>query len=160
MRSPWAEVLLESDCFEAETCLLVDINLEGISRIELQRRLVIRIQVACYLHDRKTMDSGHNLKDFNAHSGNAAISGSQGARCAKRKVENAFANPGAPVDNAHYHRLGARRIGYANSCAERQATVSRGHGITVESGAAGCFAFRIRIERCFPGKNSIAGPRS
>jgi hypothetical protein len=66
--------------------LVVDTNFEGILRIELQRRLVIRIQVACYLHDRKTIDSGHNLKDFNAHSRNAAISDSQRARRAKRKV--------------------------------------------------------------------------
>ena len=82
------------------------------------------------------------------------------ARRAKRKVDNAFANPGTPVDNAHYHRLGARRIGYANSCAERQVAVSRRHGIAVESGAAGCFALRIRIERRFPGENSIGGQRS
>jgi CheY-like chemotaxis protein len=35
-----AEALLESDCFEAATCLLLDINLGIISGIELQRRLV------------------------------------------------------------------------------------------------------------------------
>jgi CheY-like chemotaxis protein len=35
-----AEALLESDCFEAATCLPLDINLGGISGIELQRRLV------------------------------------------------------------------------------------------------------------------------
>ena len=105
-------------------------------------------------------NSEHDLKDFNAHSGNAAISDSQRARRAKGKVENAAANPGAPIDNAHHHRLGARRISYANSCAERQAAVSCSHGIAVEDGAAGCFALRIRIERCFPGKSSIGGPRS
>ena len=46
---------------------------------------------------------GHDLKDFNAHSGHATISDSQRARRAKGKVENAVANPGAPVDNAHHH---------------------------------------------------------
>ena len=35
-----AEALLESDCLETATCLLLDINLRGISGIELQRRLV------------------------------------------------------------------------------------------------------------------------
>jgi hypothetical protein len=48
-------------------------------------------------------NSGHDLKDFNAHSGHAAISHSECARRAKGKVENAVANPGAPVDNAHHH---------------------------------------------------------
>ena len=35
-----AEALLESDCLETATCLLLDINLRGISGIELQLRLV------------------------------------------------------------------------------------------------------------------------
>ena len=34
-----AEALLESDSVQAATCLLLDIHLEGISGIELQRRL-------------------------------------------------------------------------------------------------------------------------
>jgi len=45
---------------------------------------------------------GPDLKNFNAHSGHAAISDSQYARRAKGKVENAIANPRAPVD-AHQH---------------------------------------------------------
>jgi len=35
-----AEALLESDSVQTATCLLLDIHLEGISGIELQRRLV------------------------------------------------------------------------------------------------------------------------
>ena len=47
-----AEALLESGSAQTATCLLIDLNLGGISGIELQRRTYgIGIEVPCHLYD-------------------------------------------------------------------------------------------------------------
>ena len=43
------------------------------------------------------------LEHLYANLGHAAIRDPQGARGAKGKIENAISNPGAAVDDTHYH---------------------------------------------------------
>jgi hypothetical protein len=61
---------------------------------------------------------GGGLKHLNPNASHAPLSDPQAARGAKRKIDNAAAYPRSTVGNTNYNGLAARKINYANSCAE------------------------------------------
>ncbi len=65
--------------------------------------------------------SRHELNHLSANVDHATIRNPQGARRAERKVEHAAGNPRSAVGDDNYYGLAGRKIGHANSRAERQA---------------------------------------
>src|SRR5215210_3903865 len=84
-------------------------------------------------------------KHLSVNVAHATIGNPQSSRSGERKVEQAAGNPGSAVRDGNDYRLPGRKIGYANSRAERQAAVGCGSQIPIEQGAARCFSCPIRI---------------